>query len=143
MIGEAVGIGLILSFVFSELTGLTAGGLVVPGYLAFFWNAPFRLVATFAVALLSAMVVKILSNFVILYGRRRFMAVVLVGFALGWLLETALLGIPPTGQDLRVIGYIVPGLIANDILKQGIIRTVLAALLVAAAVRLVLMLLIG
>lgn len=143
MIGEAVGIGLIVSFIFSELTGLTAGGLVVPGYLAFFWNAPFRLAATFAIALLSAMTVKVLSNFIILYGRRRFMAVVLVGFALGWLLETALLRTPPTGQDLRVIGYIVPGLIANDILKQGIIRTVLAALLVAAAVRLVLMLLIG
>lgn len=143
MIGEAVGIGLIGSFIFSELTGLSAGGLVVPGYLAFFWNAPLRLAVTFAVAILSAMVVKALSCVVIIYGRRRFMAVVLVGMALGWLVETALLRIPPTGQDLRVIGYIVPGLIANDVLKQGVIRTVLAALLVAAAVRLVLTVMIG
>lgn len=143
MIGEAVGIGLIAGFVFTELTGISAGGLVVPGYLAFFWNTPFRLAATVVVALLSAGIVKVLSSVIILYGRRRFMAAVLVSFALGWLLDTFLLGMPSTGQDLRVIGYIVPGLIANDVLKQGAVRTVLAAMLVTAVVRLALVLLIG
>ena len=42
----------------------------------------------------------------------------------------------PLSLDLRVIGYIIPGLIANDMEKQGIIRTSLALIIVTALVKL-------
>ncbi|MCR4425510.1 MAG: poly-gamma-glutamate biosynthesis protein PgsC [Firmicutes bacterium] len=136
----SVGIGLIASFLFTELTGLYAGGLVVPGYLALYLDQPVRVAFTFGVALLTYVIVWALSSFVIMYGRRRFMAMVLVGFWLGWFALRFGGRVPSAGQELRVIGYIIPGLIANDMARQGVARTFAAVLLISAAVRLVLIL---
>jgi len=44
------------------------------------------------------------------------------------------------GHELRTIGYIVPGLIANDIARQGVLRTVASVILLSAMVRLILIL---
>jgi poly-gamma-glutamate biosynthesis protein PgsC/CapC len=132
----SIGIGLIVGFIFTELTGLYAGGLVVPGYLALYLDQPLRILATFLVALLAYGIVWVISNFLAIYGRRRFMACVIVGFWLGWLLNRTGMSITPGGPQLRAIGYIIPGLIANDIARQGAARTFLSVLVVAAVVRL-------
>ncbi len=139
MISQAIGLGLVFSFFYTELVGLSAGGLVVPGYLAIYWDNPLRLLSTFAVALVSCFVVRLISNYAILFGRRRFLATVLVGFVIGWLFDLALLGAPAGYQDARAIGFIIPGLIANDMIKQGVLNTMLSAALVTAIVRLVLL----
>ena len=34
-------------------------------------------------------------------------------------------------QDFRIIGYIIPGLIANDMQKQGVVKTLLAVLVIS------------
>ena len=36
MIMQAMGFGLVFSFFFTEVVGLSAGGLIVPGYLAIY-----------------------------------------------------------------------------------------------------------
>ncbi len=140
MLIQAIGTGIFISFIFTELTGLLAGGLIVPGYFAIFWDQPARILMTFVVALLSFLIVSILSNFIIIYSRRRFMAAVLTGYVLGWLLSTYFIDFIPVSLDVRVIGYIVPGLIANDMIKQGIIKTIISALIVTVVVRLLLLL---
>src|SRR6056297_148951 len=140
MLIQAIGTGIFISFIFTELTGLLAGGLIVPGYFAIFWDQPARILMTFLVALLSFLIVSILSNFIIIYSRRRFMAAVLTGYVLGWLLSTYFIDFIPVSMDVRVIGYIVPGLIANDMIKQGIIKTIISALIVTVVVRLLLLL---
>ena len=43
-------------------------------------------------------------------------------------------------QDIRVVGFIIPGLIANDMFKQGIVRTILAVSILTIVIRLILML---
>ena len=43
---EAIGLGLVTSLFFSEVLALTAGGLVVPGYVAAHLHEPHRVVAT-------------------------------------------------------------------------------------------------
>lgn len=136
----SIGIGLVASFLFTELTGLYGGGLVVPGYLALYLDQPARIGATLLLALATYAVVWVLSHFVILYGRRRFMAMVLVAFWLGWLTIKAGLRFPAASQELMAIGYIIPGLIANDVARQGVLRTFAAVLFLAAAVRLALVL---
>ena len=40
MIYQSIGIGLIVSLVFSEILGLAAGGLIVPGYIALYLDQP-------------------------------------------------------------------------------------------------------
>ncbi len=137
MIVLSVGIGLILSFLCTEFTGLSAG-LIVPGYLALYLDQPIRIAATLAVALLAYLAVLALSNLMILYGRRRFMAAVLIGFWLGWLAARLAGSIPLASQDVKVIGYIIPGLIANEAIRHGPVKTIAAVLLVSALTRLIL-----
>ncbi|HOY88659.1 MAG TPA: poly-gamma-glutamate biosynthesis protein PgsC/CapC, partial [Bacillota bacterium] len=74
MIGTSVTIGVILSFLYGEVTGLLTGGLVGPGYLALYMDQPIRIAITLVIAALTYLFVNAISNYVILFGRRRFMA---------------------------------------------------------------------
>ena len=140
MVELAIAIGIVFSLVFAELFGFTSAGLVVPGYLALHLNHPGRLAATLLVSLATWAVVRYgLSRLIVLYGRRRVGVTVLVGFVLNGLVDWFLHAIPPQPVDLRIVGYIVPGLIANEALTQGIIPTMATTLLIAGLVRLVLL----
>ncbi len=144
MLRESIGLSVIFSFLGSEFLGISAGGLVSPGYLAFFLDEPLRILSTMALAALTFLAVRLLQRFAIVYGRRRFMAAVLLSLAGTWIFERLFffagsIHAASIDQDIRIVGYIIPGLIANDMLKQGVVRTVLMTLLVALAVRLVTM----
>lgn len=140
MLQESIALSVILGFLGSEFLGLYSGGMVSAGYLSLYAQEPLRIVATLTVALASCLFIRLVQRHVILFGRRRFMAAVLAGFLGTWGLESLLrvLVLLPgiaLSQDLRVIGYIVPGLVANDMLKQGIPKTLMATLTVAFLVR--------
>jgi gamma-polyglutamate biosynthesis protein CapC len=136
----AIGLGLTLSLVVSEVFGLASAGLVVPGYLALYLDQPLRVGATLLVAAVTWAVVRFgFARMVVLYGRRRFGITVLTGFLLNAALEQAVIALPPEATGLRAIGFIVPGLIANTALAQGVWVTAGTTLLVAAAVRVILM----
>ena len=140
MIYQAIGIGIMVSFAFYEIVGFSPGGIVVPGYVALFLDQPIRILVTLLVALLTYFAVKILSNYIILYGRRRFLAMVLVSFLLKWLIEEMIIKMPIPGVELRSIGYIIPGLIANEMRRQGIFPTIYSLAIVSIFVRLILLL---
>jgi gamma-polyglutamate biosynthesis protein CapC len=136
----AIGLGLTLSLVVSEVFGLASAGLVVPGYLALYLDQPARIGATLLVAAATWAVVRFgFARVVVLYGRRRFGVTVLAGFLLNAALDHALFALPAEAAGLRAVGYIVPGLIANTALAQGVWATVGMTLLVSAAVRVILM----
>lgn len=139
MLQQAIGLSVILGFLSTELLGLYTGGLVTAGYLAFYVEQPYRLVTTVALAVLTYLLVKLLERYIILYGRRRFAAAVLVSLAGTWLFEQSFYYINLIPQDLRIIGYIVPGLMANDMCRQGIVKTMAMTLLVAVVVRVIMM----
>ena len=140
MIYQAIGIGVMVSFAFYEMVGFSPGGIVVPGYVALFLDQPIRILVTLLVALLTYFTVKILSNYIILYGRRRFLTMVLVSFLLKWLIEEIIIKMPIPGMELRSIGYIIPGLIANEMRRQGIFPTIYSLAIVSILVRLILLL---
>ena len=140
MIYQAIGIGIVISFAFYEIVGLSPGGIVVPGYIALFLDQPVRILVTLLVALLTYFAVNMLSNYIILYGRRRFLAMILVGFILKWLIEGLIIKIPISGIGLQSIGYIIPGLIANEMRRQGILPTLYSLAIVSVIVRLMLLL---
>lgn len=81
-----------------------------------------------------------MQRFLILYGRRRFMAAVLMSLAGTWIFEQFFFYANAINQDIRIIGYIIPGLIANDMIKQGLAKTIAMVLLVAILVRFIIML---
>ncbi|MGE5508656.1 MAG: poly-gamma-glutamate biosynthesis protein PgsC [Chitinophagales bacterium] len=144
MTERAIGFGLAINLLLTEVFGLPSGGLVVPGYLALFLGQPWRLLATLAVSLATwALVRYVFSWAVILYGRRRFSVAVLTGFLLNALLGLALRHLPPQPLDVRAVGYIVPGLLANEMLAAGPLPAAAITLAGAALVRLLLFLTAG
>ena len=139
MLESAIGIGIAVNLLLTEVFGLASAGLVVPGYLALYLSQPSRLVATALVALATWAVVRFgLARLVVLYGRRRFGVTVLVGFLLNLFLLRVLRTMPAEPLDLRAIGFIIPGLIANQALVQGVWPTLVLTVLAAAVVRLIL-----
>ena len=140
MASTSIVVSIVLGFFFGEMTGWLTGGLVAPGYLALYIDQPLRILMTYMAALLAFFLIKLLAKITILFGRRRFMAFILAGICMGALLDAVVRLIPPSGTDLRAIGYVVPGLIANDIWKQGLWRTLLGSLVITLATRVVLLL---
>lgn len=140
MVELAIGLGLAVSLLATELFGLASAGLVVPGYLALYLDRPGRIVATVLVALATWVVVRHgIARAIVLYGRRRFAVTVLTGYLLNAALDQLLLILPAQSLELRAIGYIVPGLIANTALSQGVFVTLGMTFLVAVVVRILLM----
>lgn len=141
---EAIGLGLIVSLVLSEAIGLAAGGMVVPGYIALYLDQPLRVAGTVVAALTTYGTLRFLSNFMILYGRRNLVFAVVLGFVYGVLTRQVLVAVPvPELAQLTAVGYIVPGLLAYWMDRQGVIVTVCVMLVAAVPVRLALIILHG
>jgi gamma-polyglutamate biosynthesis protein CapC len=147
-----IGIGLIVSLLFSEIFGVAPGGIIVPGYLALGLRDPVAVVLTLAVALLTFFVVRVLATVTIIYGRRRTVLSLLLGFLIGSLVRQGF-GVPGFGSpgltapsspyEVEVIGYIIPGLIAIWMDRQGTVVTVSMALTASVVTRLTGILLLG
>jgi gamma-polyglutamate biosynthesis protein CapC len=127
--------GIILSLLFTELTGLSPGGIIVPGYVAMCINQPFEIFLTVTAALCVMLAVKLASRLFFLFGRRRYALCLLLGILFKLIIEHFLV-LPLLGgrTDIRLIGWLIPGIIASDMYKQGIPRTLLAASTVSAMV---------
>jgi len=132
----AIGLGIILSLFFTETLGVTAGGVIVPGYIALFLHQPQMVLGTFVISIATYLIVKLLSSFMLIYGKRRLVLSLLIGFFIGYFVKENV-------QDgsLLVIGNIIPGLIASWMDRQGVFRTISVILITASIVQLMLMLL--
>lgn len=139
MLQTAIGLSIILGFISSEFLNILSGGLVSAGYLAFFVEQPFRIVSTLLLSIVTCLIVRALQKVVIIYGRRRFMITVLISLLSTYFINRTFFYMADVNQDLRIIGYIIPGLIANDMLKQGIFKTLIMVCLFAILIRLILM----
>ena len=144
----AIAIGLIVSLIFTEIFGLAAGGMIVPGYFALSLNRPLELGLTAAAALVTFALVRLISSYAIIYGRRRIALMILTGFLVG----TAIRALPLLFHDgatwgssslghFAAIGFIIPGLIALWIDRQGLVETLGTLTTSSVVVRLVLILL--
>jgi gamma-polyglutamate biosynthesis protein CapC len=141
---ESVGLGLVVSIIFSETLGLAAGGMVVPGYMALIIHEPLRIIGTIIVSLLTFFTIKILSNYIFIYGRRRTVLVILFGFLFGWLSRNVFIPLPGGNAiEFQAVGFIIPGLIANWMERQGVIQTLSTMVVAAVVVRLLLMIFSG
>lgn len=139
---QAIGLGMLISLVFSETLGLATGGMIVPGYIALHVRDPLRVAGTVLVALVTFGIVRFLSNYVLIYGRRRTVIVLLIGFCLGWI-SKKVLSMPEQGIEMESIGYVIPGLIADWMERQGVVQTLSSLVMAAVLVRLLLILISG
>ena len=137
MSDELIIFGVLASIVFLEITAISPGGIIVPGYIAMMLDDPLRVAVTMALSLLTWGAVRMLSEVLILFGRRRFAVFIIVSFLLRYLsgLVTAEAQLPVNAA--LVIGYLVPGILAHEIDRQGAVKTLSSMLVVAVALKLV------
>ncbi len=127
----ALVIGIVVSVVLYERFWITSGAMVVAGYFALFVDRPLRVVTALTLAVATYFIVDyVISQRVFLYGRRRLMAMVLVALTLEGALGTLAFAFHRTAPwvvGLYGIGFVLPGLIAQDMDRQGVRLTLVAA----------------
>ncbi|GAB4303123.1 MAG: poly-gamma-glutamate biosynthesis protein PgsC [Myxococcota bacterium] len=136
----SIGIGLAVGMLFTELFGIASGGLIVPGYIALYITRPVDILVTIGVSLITFAIVRSLATFLIIYGRRRTALMILMGYIIGMLVRNYS-GL--TAVDFSVIGFIIPGLIAVWMDRQGVFQTLASLILVSSMVRFILIAALG
>lgn len=137
-----IGLGIILSLLLSETLGVTAGGIIVPGYISLYLHQPLQVVATFFVAVIVWGIIQILGERIFLYGKRRIVLALILGFFFGYLSRNFFY-FSEDFSSVAVIGNIIPGLIANWMDRQGLVRTLSVVILTSVMVKLAIILLFG
>jgi len=137
-----VAVGIIISLIYYELTHLSPGGLITPGYLALFIDQPIRILATLIVALLTYLLVNLLKKHLPIYGRRQFAVAVTLSIFIRLFVDQVFIF-----EDISIafnsIGVIIPGLIANDMIKQSVVKTLYSTTIVTVIMFLALILMNG
>jgi gamma-polyglutamate biosynthesis protein CapC len=125
-------LGVVVSLVYAERTGVIPAGMVVPGYLALVLDQMLFVGAILLISFATFLVVHLgISKLVILYGRRRFVAMLGVGIVFKLVFDALYPAMPFEVYEFRGIGVIVPGLIANSIARQGVPHTMISTLLLS------------
>ena len=105
-------------------------------------NQPVQVVVTLVAAMLVLAIIRMLGRFMFIYGKRRLVLALILGFMAGYASRNFLFS-PVENVSLAVIGNIIPGLIASWMDRQGIVRTVSVIIITAVLVKLMVMLLSG
>lgn len=135
-------LSLLATLIFTEVTQLVPGGIVVPFYFALYLEEPVKILATLLSALIAVGAVKLIGNFTILYGRRKFALYIIIG-----LLEKALFTYLYFGNSYMfynlsmTIGYLVPGILGGQMEKQGCVKTLCALAVAVLIIKMVQMIL--
>ncbi len=140
MIIEVLFIGLIVGFLYYEFIGISPGGVVAPGYFALFIHEPSKIIVTVVLALIVTGVLKFLSRYLLVYGRRKLLLALVLGFCCKLTVDHFIQPLPLMQFDLHSIGYVIPGLIGNEMTRQKIIPTLSSIVIVMAIVYMILLL---
>ncbi|MGX5913740.1 poly-gamma-glutamate biosynthesis protein PgsC [Aliidiomarina sp. Khilg15.8] len=164
ILAVAIGIGLFITLVLSTTFGLAAGGLVVPGYMALELTNPISVGITLLAAFATFVIVRMVSSYLVIYGRRQTIIMILTGYLIAGLLDLFLgnivswadlemigetgdaeaqvaqleSGLMMAVMESSIIGYIIPGLIAIWFDRQGVLQTICGLAVTAVLVRLTL-----
>jgi poly-gamma-glutamate biosynthesis protein PgsC/CapC len=130
---ETVFIGLALALLYKEVMGIYPGGIIVPAFLALTLDHPVQGMMTVAVACLSLGIYKLLARYFILFGSRRFVIILFIGAALAQLCALAAPRLVASPAEFQVIGFIIPGLLANNLERQRFFPTLASLVTVTAA----------
>lgn len=128
-----LGVGLVFALVCYLTTNLSPGGMITPGWIALALVEDYRQVAVIVVMTgVTFGLTKILMKVVILYGKRLFAAIVLLSVLLQLSLFLVVQREVPLLFSHQTLGFVAPGLIAYQLVRQPVGPTLLATGVVAA-----------
>ncbi|MFC1725881.1 poly-gamma-glutamate biosynthesis protein PgsC/CapC [candidate division KSB1 bacterium] len=125
-------IGLLVTLGFISLLRIIPGGIIVPSYLVLFLDQPERIAGILIASLLTFVCYRIASRFMLIFGSRKFVFMFLIGGLWAILCLRLFPLIFPVSPEFRVIGWVIPGFIANNMDSQGV--TVTTASLITVTV---------
>lgn len=132
--------GIVLGYLYFRRSRVSVGGTLAVGYLASSLYAPLNVVATIGVSVLAFLLIRLVILKIFLPRPRQIFA---IGLTVGVVLGGAWLALGsvyfPDAVDfsgLQLVGVIVPGMLCNSLVKQGVRKTMvpLAVMVPAAAV---------
>jgi poly-gamma-glutamate biosynthesis protein PgsC/CapC len=116
----ALAIGLLFSLLCYLITNLSPGGMITPGWIALsLFEDPRKVAMIIVLTALTYFGTRLVQRYVILYGKRLFAAVMMVGITLsaGTFLAVTF-GDPQLYTSQQTVGFIIPGLIAYQLVRQ-------------------------
>ena len=116
-------IGILVSIIFYELTDISPGGIIVPGLLVMYFNSIERVIYTVIISLITYLIVKLLSKHILVFGKRRFVLMIIVSTFLNIIVQLITNTLSANLLSISIVGYTIAGLIANDFYKQGVKKT--------------------
>ena len=141
MIELAVTVGIVLSLLLVEAFGIAAGGIIVPGYIALQLTSPDRIAGALIIALVTFLIVKLISRYTFLFGRRQMVVALLIGTIFSIISHHYMYVNTATATlEFSAVGWVVPGLIAHWSAKQGYIKTISMLAITSVLVRLIVIL---
>lgn len=138
MLTLAISFGIAVAVAMAEFLAVSPGGLVTPGYVALVLDRPAEFFGLVIVTAATFMTMRLLAPMLMLFGARRFGVTLLVGLAFGLAGEASRPWLSTRFVEWSLLGLVVPGLIAHQCERQGILITVAATLAAAGVVRLAL-----
>ena len=120
-------IGMLLGMFYYHKTGFANGGIITPGVIAMFIGDPYKIAVSVAAAFLTWLILEVLLRFFSIYGRQRMAAAMLIALALRYPLVSVL------GESSLCLGWVVPGLLAADLQRQGALPTLTGTVIVSIA----------
>ncbi|MEX0991292.1 MAG: poly-gamma-glutamate biosynthesis protein PgsC/CapC [Actinomycetota bacterium] len=128
-----ISIGLLISLVCYLITNLSPGGMITPGWVALVLvENPSHALLIGLTVVLTYLIMKRVQKLVILYGKRLFATVVMIAVFLQLTFFLVLVGNLPNIFENTTLGFIVPGLVAYQLIRQPIPATVTALVTVTA-----------
>jgi len=116
-------IGLIVSIIFYEVTSISPGGIITTGVLLLFIDTPERIIYTVLIGIFSYLIVRLLSKFLIIYGKREYVILIFTSIFLNFLMQIILEITSFNLINISMIDFLIPGVIAYTLTKQGLKKT--------------------
>ncbi|MFI2031457.1 poly-gamma-glutamate biosynthesis protein PgsC/CapC [Streptomyces buecherae] len=134
-----IALGLVFSLVCYLTTNLSPGGMITPGWIALTLVTDVRMVELMVVVAVGTyFLMKLVQRTVILYGKRLFAAVVLCAVLTQTTVMLVLNHEFPLLYTSQTLGFIVPGLVSYQMVRQPLAATVISTTAVTLATYVVL-----
>ncbi|MEV1286592.1 poly-gamma-glutamate biosynthesis protein PgsC/CapC [Micromonospora sp. NPDC049679] len=128
-----LGIGLVFALLCYLTTNLSPGGMISPGWIALtLIEDPLQAGIIVVMTVVTYFLTRLMQRVVILYGKRLFAAIVLLSVFLQLTLFVIVQRDFPLLFAHQTLGFVIPGLIAYQLVRQPPKATILATIIVTA-----------
>ncbi|MGS2618749.1 poly-gamma-glutamate biosynthesis protein PgsC/CapC [Micromonospora sp. LZ34] len=129
----SLGIGLVFALLCYLTTNLSPGGMITPGWIALtLIEDQLQAVIIAGMTVLTYLLTRLMQRVVILYGKRLFAAIVLLSVLLQLTLFVIVQRDLPLLFAHQTLGFVIPGLIAYQLVRQPPKATIMATFIVTA-----------